>query len=74
MKCLLKAGLPVASSCDGDGVCGKCRLQVEGAEASTNAPSALEVELAKKYSLKPNQRISCQTLVLDDILVDATYW
>ena len=30
MKTLLDAGIPVASSCLGDGICGKCRLMTEG--------------------------------------------
>ncbi len=43
MKSLLEAGLPVASSCDGDGVCAKCRIQiVEGAE---NLSSENDVEV-----------------------------
>lgn len=74
MKALLNHGIPVASSCHGDGVCGKCKLQIiQGAE-NLNSPSELEQFLREKYKLKPHERISCQTLVQGPVEVDATYW
>lgn len=74
MKALLEAEVPVASSCDGDGVCAKCRLQVtKGAENLSHANDT-ELFLKEKFQLKNDQRISCQTFVLDDVEVDASYW
>jgi len=74
MDALLEAGLPVASSCHGDGVCAKCRIEIlEGAE-NLSQPSDLENMLKLKNPMPPNFRISCQTQILGDILIDTGYW
>lgn len=74
MKSLLAAGLPVASSCNGDGVCAKCRIEiVEGAE-NLSPIGPLEQMLRDRLRIAKGVRISCQTVVLGDVRVDATYW
>ncbi|KYG67032.1 hypothetical protein AZI86_08430 [Bdellovibrio bacteriovorus] len=74
MKALLQADLPVASSCDGDGVCAKCKIIiVEGAE-NLSRENATEIFLKESNNIPPQARISCQTGVLGDIVIDATYW
>lgn len=74
MTALLDAGLPVASSCDGEGVCAKCRLQIIEGSENLNRPNQLEEFLAERYDLKKGVRISCQCEVLGDVKVHATYW
>ncbi len=74
MKSLLGAEVPVASSCNGDGVCAKCRLTITVGEKNLSAPNDTEKFLKEKFQLKAHQRISCQTFVLDDVEVDAGYW
>lgn len=74
MKALLQAEVPVASSCNGDGVCAKCRITVTAGEKNLSAMNDTETFLKEKFQLKTNQRISCQSFVLDDIEVDASYW
>jgi 2Fe-2S ferredoxin len=74
MKSLLQQGVPVASSCGGEGICGKCRLLViEGAE-HLSEKNDVEKFLCESMSLKPQERVSCQTQVLGDVKVDAGYW
>ncbi len=74
MKALLAAGLPVASSCQGDGICAKCRIQiVEGAE-NLSPPNPREQILRDRLRIAREYRISCQTTVLGDIKIDASYW
>jgi len=78
MQALLDHGLPVASSCRGDGVCAKCRIEI--VSPSAQDPKALSPEtdlekfLRERHQLPSNVRISCQTHVLGDITVDTTYW
>ncbi|CAN5540685.1 hypothetical protein BH10BDE1_BH10BDE1_18810 [soil metagenome] len=75
MEALLKIGLPVASSCRGDGVCTKCRLHVR--ELETGAASGIsdfEQGLLDRIQADDDERISCQTEVLGLIEVDADYW
>lgn len=74
MESLVSQGVPVASSCAGDGVCGKCRLQILKGEKNLTPPNETEIFLAETNDLRANERISCQTQVLGDIEVDASYW
>lgn len=74
MRSLLDAGLPVASSCNGDGVCAKCGVRIiEGMEHLT-PPNPTELFLKEKNNIRSDIRISCQTKVLGDIVVDTGYW
>lgn len=74
MKALLEAQVPVASSCHGDGVCAKCRIQVTDGEKNLSQPNETEIFLKEKFQLKAGQRISCQVTLLGDVEIDATYW
>lgn len=82
MQALLDHGIPVASSCRGDGICAKCRIEIvspAGAELTEIAKNLSpendsESFLRERHGLEPSERISCQTRVLGDITVDTTYW
>ncbi len=74
MKALLEAGLPVASSCHGDGICGKCRVQVVEGSENLSKVEELERMLHERLQIPSGQRISCQTRVLGDVKVDTSYW
>ena len=74
MQSLLDAGLPVASSCNGDGVCSKCRLRVIENPKHLSEPNDTELILMDQNSLGKDLRISCQVEVLGDVTVDAGYW
>lgn len=72
---LLAAGLPVASSCGGEGVCAKCRLHVYEIDRNATTPKkSLEKLLLTKNQAESDERISCLTKVLGTIEVDADYW
>ncbi len=74
MEALLKAGLPVASSCHGDAVCGKCRVEVVEGWDHLSQPVGVEEIVNRRLKIKAPYRISCQAQVLGDILIDTTYW
>ncbi len=74
MEALLKAGLPVASSCHGDGICGKCRIQIHGGSENLTKINPIEQIVRDRLKVPPEYRISCQTQVLGDILIDTSYW
>lgn len=74
MTALLDAGLPVASSCSGDGVCGKCKVQIIEGNENLSAPHETELFLKEKNSIPKENRISCQVQVLGPIKVDTSYW
>ena len=71
MQALQSAGLPVASSCLGDGICSMCKMTIEGA---VPPPSELEVRTATRNKLSPSERLSCQIPVTSNLTVTTTYW
>ena len=89
MQIILNSEMPVASSCHGEAVCGKCRLRiVSGSEYITDENDS-EKFLRQKMNLPADQRISCQTFFksvalssqklnsdqcIQDVVVDASYW
>lgn len=74
MAALRANKIPVASSCRGDGICGRCRIQILSGAENLSPPNEREIFLRDRYSLAPNERISCQAEVLGDLLIDTTYW
>ncbi len=71
MSALLEAGLPVASSCHGDGICSMCRVRLSG---HINPPADFEINSLKRNKCEPNERLSCQVLVTSDLEVQTRYW
>lgn len=74
MTALLERGIPVASSCHGDGVCSKCKIKIIDGQENLSPESSLEQELRNKNQISTEYRISCQTLVLGNITIDTDYW
>lgn len=74
MQALLSAGLPVASSCRGDGVCAKCRVTVVSGAEGLSKENDTEAFLRERHGLERGVRISCQVEVLGDVTVDTGYW
>lgn len=74
MRALLDAGIPVASSCSGDGICAKCKINVVEGLDQLSPENDTEQFLKMKHKLAPNIRISCQTFVQGDITIDTSYW
>lgn len=73
MENLLGQGIPVASSCQGDGICGKCRVQVKELD-ELPPPSDLETKTLKKNQAAPDERLSCQLFPEKDITIFTGYW
>jgi ferredoxin, 2Fe-2S len=74
MKALLNHGHPVASSCLGEGVCSKCRIEILSGANNLSAETQLEIDLKARNKIDRNCRISCQTHILGDIKIDTPYW
>lgn len=68
------AGLPVASSCSAQFVCGKCNMQVIAGQDAVSRQSEAERELLRRESRPESDRISCRTYVLGDCTVTTRYW
>ena len=73
MANLLDHHIPVASSCGGDGICGKCRMKVL-ATAQLPPPSELERNTLAKNKAEPGERLSCQLHIDQSAMLETTYW
>ncbi len=67
---LRAAQVPLASSCDGSAICGRCRVQVEG---PVDPPGPAELEVLDKQGHQQG-RLACCTRVRGDVTVSTTYW
>lgn len=74
MQALLDAGVPVASSCRGDGVCAKCRIEITDGRKNLTPENSLELYLRERFQIEKAIRVSCQTQILGDITVTTSYW
>ncbi len=74
MKSLLSQGRPVASSCQGDGVCGKCKIEIVSGMENLSQENEVEVFLREKNQIPKGTRISCQVKIFGDVTVDTGYW
>ena len=74
MSVLLENGVPVASSCNGDGVCAKCRVQIKSGQDQVSPINETEEILQDRESLKTGTRFSCQVTVFGEIEIDTPYW
>lgn len=74
MDVLLQAGLPVASSCHGDGICGKCRIHIISGAENLSKINSVESIVRDRLKIPREYRISCQAQVLGDITIDTSYW
>jgi ferredoxin len=66
--------LPIGQSCDGDGVCGWCRVTVVQGLDQLAPPTDLEKKLMTACSFGANERAACLAKVRGDITVTTSYW
>ncbi len=66
--------LPLGSSCDGDGVCDKCRVTVLAGMQFLSPINDVEARLIREHGLGEDERVSCQTHILGDIVITTGYW
>ncbi|MCB0349478.1 MAG: hypothetical protein KDD37_11630 [Bdellovibrionales bacterium] len=74
MKALLKNQVPVASSCKGQLICGKCVLTIADGGHNLSAITPDERDLMEIKDVPSGHRCACNASVEGDITVDAPYW
>ena len=67
-------GLPVASACGADGICGRCGMRVLAGAARLPDESDAERSIKQRNRVDPELRLSCRVRVESDLSVTATYW
>jgi 2Fe-2S ferredoxin len=69
-----RAGLPVASSCGADGVCGRCGLRVLACAVPPAPEAERERDIKQRNRIDPVLRLSCRLQVECDLTLTAPYW
>jgi ferredoxin len=64
--------VPIGQSCNGDGICGWCKVRV--VEGELVPPGPLEAKLIKEKEFAPDERAACLAKIKGDITVTTTYW
>lgn len=63
--------IPVASSCLGDGICSMCKMSVIG---TLPEPSEIEKNTLARNKALPEERLSCQISIANDLEIATKYW
>lgn len=69
-----RSGLPVASSCSAEAVCGKCVMKIHSGQNGLSPLTDHEKKILARDKRQPNERISCMVRILEDCSVSTTYW
>jgi adenylate cyclase len=70
----IQVGLPVASSCSAEFICGKCNMQVIDGARNLSEQTESERKLLRREKRAETDRVSCQTFVNGDCTVTTKYW
>jgi 2Fe-2S ferredoxin len=75
MQALQQNNVPVASSCGGEAVCGKCAVKVLSGDFNLSSKKQKEKECLAQHAIYDSKmRLSCQCIVMGDVKVDTDYW
>ena len=69
-----RVGLPLASACGGDALCGRCGVTpIAGAQA-LSPEDAAEARAKRRNRITVGARLACRATVSSDVEVTASYW
>ncbi len=69
-----RAGLPVATSCQAEGVCARCGLRILRGGASLSPEGEDEARVKRAQGVPGALRLACLTTVHGPVTVTARYW
>ncbi len=74
-QALKRAGIPVASSCHGGVVCGRCVVRVLEGEAALSSPDEEETRVLHREQVGPDERLACRTRSrAQGVVITTGYW
>ena len=65
-----RAGVEISTACVGKATCGLCRVKLVAGESSVSPRNAAEKKHLGNVYVLTKVRLSCQTRVLGDVVVD----
>ena len=69
-----EAGLPMASACGADGICGRCGVSVLAGAENVSPETGNETEVKRRNRIESSQRLACRAAVGGPVEISATYW
>lgn len=69
-----RAGLPLASGCGSEGLCGRCGVRVIAGASALSPETELEARIKARNRVDPVLRLACQANVEGDVEITASYW
>jgi len=69
-----RAGLPIASACGGDSLCGRCGVSVLSGGSALALEGEPEARAKRRNRVPAEQRLACRVAVSTDLEVTASYW
>jgi ferredoxin len=69
-----RAGLPVASACGADGVCGRCGVRVLAGAESLSPETEFEAIVKRAQRVDAELRLACRAEISGPVEVTASYW
>ena len=69
-----QAGLPLASSCSGEGVCGRCGMRIVNQDPSLAPETESERRVKARNRVNDGLRLACRTGISANITVTTSYW
>lgn len=69
-----RAGVPLASTCDGDAICARCKVEVLSGAEQLSPVTPAEARLLARVKADPHERMACEVQVRGDVTLTTGYW
>jgi len=70
-----RAGLPIASGCGADGICGRCAVAVRSDAGRLSLETNEEARTKRSNRIDPGDRLACHARLEEgEVSVTASYW
>ena len=69
---IVSAGLPIGRACEGEGICGACRVVVY--QNGLDAASPLEAATLLRINARPDERLACCARLIEDTSIGCAAW
>ena len=69
-----RVGLPMASACGADGICGRCGVRVLEGAAALSPEAQAESDVKRRNRVDAHERLACRANVGGPCEITAGYW
>jgi ferredoxin len=69
-----RAGVPLASACDGGALCGRCGVTILAGRDAIAPEDERETQTLRRNRAGAGQRLACRVVVSSDLEVTTSYW